>query len=104
MTSFIPQPIAGHIVPGTSKPEIDVLKPWGWQQYTVRRGVISEQPYGPPIKKEAVAQPTVAAPETGKPKAIGDEAHHGIMSALSSMVAQHATQMTDAMPSQRLWR
>ena len=103
MTSLMPTPVAGHVVPGTKTPQIQVLKPWGWQTYTLRPGVITDTPYGPQIKKEPVVQP--APTETGKPKAIGDETHHGIMSALSSMVQQHTTQkMTDAMPSQRPWR
>ena len=98
----MPKPVEGHVVPGTLKPEIRVLKPWGWQTYTLRAGKISEIPYGPPIKKEPLSLPKPV--EQGKPKAIGDEGHHGIMSALTAMVAQHSTQMTKAMPSNRLWR
>ena len=98
MTSLMPKPVAGHIVPGTSTPIIKVLKPWGWQTYTLRAGEITDTPYGPPIKPEPVVQPTV------RPKQIGDEQHHGIMGALSALVAQHTTQMTDAMPSNRMWR
>ena len=98
MTSLMPQPVPGHIVPGTSEPFIKVLKPWGWETQRLRPGIISETPYGPPIKPE----PVHAAPQAPKP--IGDEAHHGIMNALSALVAQHSTQITDAMPTQRPWR
>ena len=99
MTSLMPHPVPGHIVPGTSEPFIKVLKPWGWETQRIRPGIISETPYGPPIKPEPVAQPT---PQPPKP--IGEEAHHGIMQKLSAMVAQHSTQIVDAMPSQRPWR
>ena len=99
MSSLMPLPIPGHVVPGAKTQSIQVLKPWGWQTVLLRPGIISDTPWGPPIKPEPVQQP---APT--KPKAIGDEAHHGIMNALYAMVAQHTTQITDALPGNRMWR
>ena len=98
MTSLMPQPVPGHIVPGTSQPYIQVMKPWGWETQRIRPGIISETHYGPPIKPEPVVQ---AKPQP--PKAMGDE-HHGMLNALSALVAQHSTQVVDAMPTERLWR
>ena len=99
MTSFMPKPVPGHVVPGTKSPEIQVLKPWGWQKYTLRAGAITETPHGPPIKKEPVSQPAPV-----KPKQIGDEGHHAIMKKLGAMISQNTTQMADALPADRMWR
>ena len=99
MTSFIPVPVPGHVVPGTSSKEIQVRKPWGWQTYILRSGDIIERPGGPSIKKEPVAQPAPV-----KPKQIGDEQHHGLMQKLGALLQQNVSQMTEAMPSDRLWR
>ena len=101
MTSILPQPVPGHIVPGTSSPEIKVLKPWGWQTYMLRAGDISETKLGPPIKKEAAVAP---APQQAKPKQIGDEQHSGLMQKLGALIQQNTTQMSDALPDNRLWR
>ena len=101
MTSILPQPVPGHIVPGTSTPEIKVLKPWGWQTYMLRAGDISETKFGPPIKKEAAVAP---APEQAKPKPIGDEQHAGLMQKLGALIQQNTTQISDALPGNRLWR
>ena len=101
MTSVLPQPVAGHVVPGTSTPLIKVLKPWGWQEYTLRAGDISETKLGPPIKKEAAVAP---APEQAKPKQIGDEQHAGLMQKLGALIQQNTTQISDALPGNRLWR
>ena len=95
----MPKPVPGHIVPGTSTPLIKVLKPWGWQTYTLRAGDITHTPHGPPIEKEPVVQPAPA-----KPKQIGDEHHHGLMAKLSALVQQNTTQMADALPGYRTWR
>ena len=76
-----------------------MLKPWGWQTLQLRPGIISDTPWGPPIKPEPVSTPAPV-----KPKPIGDEQHHGIMNALSAIVAQSASQITDALPSNRQWR
>ena len=92
--------VPGHVVPGTSTPIIKVLKPWGWQSFTLRAGNIVDEPNGPPIHPEPVSTPTPVA----KPKQLGEEGHHGIMNALTALVQQHTTQMVDAMPSDRLWR
>ena len=99
MSTIIPKPVEGHIVPGSSGPFIQVYTPWGWETRRLRAGVISETPYGPAIEKEPTPQPV---PQ--KPKQIGDEHHHNIMSAISSLVQQNTTQMADALPSNRLWR
>ena len=99
MSSLIPLPIPGEVVPGPQNNLTRMLKPWGWQTLQLRRGVLSDTPWGPPIEPEPVSTPTPV-----KPKQIGDEQHHGIMKALSAMVAQHATQITDALPSDRGWR
>ena len=101
MTSVLPQPVAGHVVPGTNGTEIKVLKPWGWQTYTLRAGDITETKFGPPIVKEAAVAP---APEQAKPKAIGDEHHAGLMQKLGALIQQNTTQMSDALPGNRLWR
>ena len=100
MSSLQPKPVEGHIVPGTSSPFIKEYTPWGWETRRLRAGVISETPYGPPIEKEPTPQPV----PTEKPKQIGDEHHHSIMSAISSLVQQNTTQMSDALPSNRMWR
>ena len=99
MSSLIPQPVPGHVVPGPSNNLIQMLKPWGWQTLQLRPGIISDTPWGPPIKPEPVSTPAPV-----KPKQIGDEQHHGIMNALSAIVAQSASQITDALPSNRQWR
>ena len=99
MTSLMPKPVAGHVVPGTTSPNIQVLKPWGWQQYILRAGIITETPHGPPIKKEPIAKPAPV-----KPKDIGDEGHHAIMQKLGALISQNTTQITDALPASRLWR
>ena len=95
----MPKPVEGHIVPGPSTPFIQVIKPWGWETQMLRAGIISDQKWGPPIKPEPVVQP-----EAAKPKQIGDEHKGKIMDALSALVAQHTTQITDALPGDRQWR
>ena len=102
MTSILPQPVAGHVVPGTNTPIIKVLKPWGWQTYTLRAGDISETKFGPPIKKEAAVAP--APQQQAKPKPIGDEQHAGLMQKLGTLIQQNTTQISDALPDDRLWR
>ena len=101
MTSLLPKPVEGDIVPGTSTPYIQVYQPWGWETHRLRAGTISTTPYGPPIEKDPAPQP---APPTEKPKMIGDEHHHSIMSAISSLVQQHTSQISEALPGDRLWR
>ena len=111
MTSVIPQPIPGHIVPGTTSPFIKVLKPWGWENIRINPGVITTRPYGPPVKKEPKAQPAptpnqpqqAPAKIIGQPKQIGDEHAMGIIHALSRM-AQRTSKITEALPSDRDWR
>ena len=99
MSSLIPQPIPGEVVPGPKNNLIQMLKPWGWQKLQLRPGIISDTPWGPPIEPEPVAKPAPV-----KPKQIGDEQHHGIMNALTALVAQNASQITEALPSNRQWR
>ena len=100
MTSLLPKPVEGHIVPGTSSPFIQVYTPTGWETRRLRAGTISTTPYGPQIEKEPEPQPI----PTQKPKQIGDEHHHNIMSAISSLVQQNTSQMAEALPADRLWR
>ena len=96
----MPKAIPGHVVPGPSDPFIKVRKPGrGWVTYRLQFNHLTDTPYGPPIKPEPVFQPAPV-----KPKAIGDESHHAVMHALSALVAQHTTQITDALPGDRLWR
>ena len=95
----MPKPVEGHIVPGPSTPFIQVLKPWGWETHRLQAGIISDEKWGPPIKPEPVVKP-----EAAKPKEIGDEHKKGLMDKLSALVAQHTTQITDALPCDRQWR
>ena len=67
----------------------------------LRAGDISETKLGPPIKKEAAVAP---APQQAKPKQIGDEQHAGLMQKLGALIQQNTTQMSDALPDNRLWR
>ena len=103
MTSLMPLPVAGDVVPGTNAPFIKVRKPWGWQTYQLQPGRITTTPYGPAIKPEPKSAPAPAQQPAGVPKKMGDAQHH-VLHALSALISQNATQMTDAMPSDRLWR
>ena len=86
MTSYLPQVITGHVVPGDPTP--------------LRRKWITNEPYGPPIKQEPVPEPT-----SGPPKKLGDEQHHEVMGQLSKiLVEQKATQIQEAIPGFRDWR
>ena len=86
MTSLVPIPVTGHVVPGDPTP--------------LRRKWITNEPYGPPIKEQPVVEPS-----TGQPKKHGDEQHNEVMGQLQKIIVkQQATQMQDALPGFRDWR
>ena len=128
MTTLIPHPVAGHVVPGTSAPFIQVMKPWGWETFQVRPGYITTTPGGPPVQPEPKAQPAPVQPQQHQPKQIGDEHHMGIMHALAKLrrgggkgpqpiqfgapgtpatkpqKKQPMSKITEALPGDRSWR
>ena len=87
MTSLMPVATPGWPYPGKIEP---------WYQFSY----ITERPFG---KRKKFEQYVSAVPQ--KPRPTGDERHTQLLSAIKNInVKQQATQITDALPDNRLWR